>query len=245
MKLKTKLNLFLPIFTAFISCSIFLFSEEFDRFEYTSDFSKGNDEWQGEFSDYPIESEAFFELEWGWKTLPVCCTRDSKSFTHGLYLSGNNHSDDLFMFIKRKIANLEPNTTYALTFFVTIFNDIPEGQAGIGGSPGECVYFKIGGADIEPQKIILGDAYILNVDKGNQSQGGSHALSIGDLANPAVDINDPKFTFKEFNNLKTPLVVTTNSKGELWLFVGTDSGFEGTTYYYITSVNVLLNPTVS
>ena len=64
--------------------------------------------------------------------------------TKGIFLSGNNHSDDLFMFIKRPIDKLMPNTDYNLSFHVTIESNVSQGEFGIGGSPGESVFFKVG-----------------------------------------------------------------------------------------------------
>jgi hypothetical protein len=38
------------------------------------------------------------------------------------------------------------------------------------------------------------------------------------------------------------LTVTTTASGRLWLVVGVDSGFEGTTSVYVTSVRVAIDP---
>ena len=39
-----------------------------------------------------------------------------------------------------------------------------------------------------------------------------------------------------------PLTVTADASGRVWLVVGIDSGFEGTTSVYITSVKVDVDP---
>jgi hypothetical protein len=205
---------------------------------FNFDFSVNNQGWQGDFSDYPIGEEAFYELSWGWTTLPAALSFDGHILTQGMVLLGNNHSDDLFMFIKRQIEGLKPNTFYDLTFGVLIENNIPPGIIGIGGSPGEGVYFKVGAATIEPQKVDVNGIYRMNVDKGEQSQGGKNAIVVGDLANPLVNPLNPQFEPKEFTNEGNPLRIKTDSKGRLWLFVGTDSGFEGSTLYYIAHIAV-------
>lgn len=204
---------------------------------FNFDFSSNNEGWQGEFSDYPVGEETKFQLAWGWTSLPTPLTLFSPYLTQGLFLSGNNLSDDLFMFVKRQIKGLQPHTKYKLFFEVTIENNVPPGQVGIGGAPGENVYFKVGASTIEPNKIIVGDFYQLDVDKGEQSQGGKNAIVVGDLANPLVNPEDPIFEPKQFANT-TPLIVQTDFKGRLWLFVGTDSGFEGPTLYYIARISV-------
>jgi hypothetical protein len=40
------------------------------------------------------------------------------------------------------------------------------------------------------------------------------------------------------NNIGNPVTVTTNSKGEFWLIIATDSGFEGKTSLYYKSINI-------
>jgi hypothetical protein len=49
------------------------------------------------------------------------------------------------------------------------------------------------------------------------------------------------FTPINRNNNGSPVMVTANSKGELWLMMGTDSGFEGTTTLYYRSIKIKLN----
>ena len=82
----------------------------------------------GDFADYPVGEESFYELSWGWDNLPAEVTVDgkeaSKTLSKGLFLSGNNHSDDLFMFVKRKITGLDPNTAYSVQFSVLIESNV-------------------------------------------------------------------------------------------------------------------------
>lgn len=96
--------------------------------------------WKGDFTDYPVGEEQFYELAWGWENLPLVI--DGK-FDKGLYLSGNNHSDDLFMFVKYPITGLKPMTTYIIHFAsVIIESNAPAGRVGIGGAPGESIFLK-------------------------------------------------------------------------------------------------------
>ena len=76
----------------------------------------------------------------------------------------------------------------------------------------------------------------LNIDKGNQSVGGKDMIPIG---NVGVSDTTTRYTLIRRAN-STPLVKSTNSLGELWLIVGTDSGFEGLTDIYYGSIKVLL-----
>jgi hypothetical protein len=226
--------------SSFILCFICISCCEVHGKEFHYTFFKGTRGWEGDFADYPVGEENLFELSWGWSNLPAPISLFSPPLKEGIFLSGNNHSDDLFMFIKKQIKGLHPFTKYDLFFQVTIQNNIPPGQFGIGGSPGESVYFKVGASTIEPEKVGS-QFYRLNVDKGEQSQGGKNAMTVGDLANPLVDPNNPTYQPKQFSNA-VPLTVRTDCRGRLWLFVGTDSGFEGPTLYYIAQIIVSAVP---
>lgn len=201
------------------------------------DFSRGHEEWVGDFTDYPEGEESFYELAWGWTDLPKSLPDNNGKLEKGMFLKGHNHSDDLFMFVKRQIKDLAPNTEYVVYFNVTIENDIPPGTYGIGGSPGESVFFKVGASQTEPKKISKNGFYNLNVDKGDQSQGGENAVVAGTMENSHVNPDDKQYEAKTITNTEI-LKVTTNEKGELWIFLGTDSGFEGITQFYIAKIHV-------
>lgn len=201
--------------------------------KFNFNFSKGHDGWVADFADYPIGKEAFFELNWGWTNLPYPMHENQK----GMFLSGNNHSDDLLMFIKRQVDELDPNTEYDLMFNVTIESNVPVGQIGVGGSPGESVFFKVAASAKEPIKQIQGDYYRINIDIGSQGNGGNDGIVIGDLANPAVNVEAPSYMPKEMHSPRS-FKAKTDEKGRLWLLAGTDSGFEATSHYYIAKISV-------
>ena len=71
-----------------------------------------------------------------------------------LKISGNNHSDDLFMFIKRKISGLAPNISYQVTYNMEFVSNVADNMAGAGGSPGESVFIKAGATQVEPKKML-------------------------------------------------------------------------------------------
>ena len=88
-------------------------------------------------------------------------------------MSGSNHSDDLFMYIKRQIVGLSPGAQYVLDVSVTLDTNAPATCGGIGGSPGESVFVKIGSVPFEPTASLNASGRLtLNLDKGNQSVGG-------------------------------------------------------------------------
>lgn len=230
-------NLIFRLCLFFVLCLTYLGAA--DKFDF--DFEVNNHGWVGEFADYPVGEEAFYELNWAWTTLPAELPHQEKVLKKGLLLSGNNHSDDLFMFIKKPMTGLKPNTEYEVHFTVLMQNNIAAEQMGVGGSPGESVYFKVGASTMEPEKVDQEGFYHLNVNKGDQAQAGDNALMVGTIGNSLVDGSDPQFLPKEFVN-EAPLSVKSDSEGKLWLFVGTDSAFESSTLYYIANITVLLQP---
>jgi len=208
-------------------------------FTASFDFSESPNDWQADFADLPAgeDDSAFYELKYAYTNLP-----QNLGGKKAFMLSGNNHSDDLFMFIKRKITGLVPNTTYTLVFEVELASNATQGSVGAGGSPGGSVFLKAGASKTEPSKMIENDQYVLNIDKGSQSNSGQNAVVLGDIAIPA-DATD--YTIISRSNIASsygPLFMAqTNSDGEIWLIVGTDSGFEGITTLYYTRINIVFS----
>lgn len=201
-------------------------------------FPRGNDAWGGGFSDYPVQAEFAYELAWGWENLPVSEQKNGK----GLRLSGMNRSDDLFMFAKREVTDLKPLTRYDVRFKATLITNAPRGCVGVGGAPGENVYFKAGVSLFEPQAILdLNHHYRMNIDKGNQGTGGSQAIVLGDIANTQTDCHHFKYEVKRFDSESIPFTVTTDQTGNVWIFVGTDSGFESKTTVYLEKLEVMFS----
>ncbi|MBA3602893.1 MAG: hypothetical protein H0W50_04470 [Parachlamydiaceae bacterium] len=217
----------------FVVLFLLVFRLQLDATLYNFNFSESNQGWTGDFADYPIGEEAFYELSWGWANLPQALPANNKA----MVLSGNNHSDDLMMFLKKQVSGLEPNRDYKVDFVVTIETKIPTYQFGIGGSPGESVFFKVGASTQEPVKVVRNDYYRLNIDVGIQGNSGVNGVVIGNLAHSGVDPINPTFEPKEMNS-SSSLHATTDREGKLWLFVGTDSGFEGLSMYYVANVAV-------
>ena len=73
---------------------------------------------------------------------------------------------------------------------------------------------------------------MLGVDKGNQSQRGSDAAMVGTVALP--DRGSATYGYVRRNNYSAGQLATTDSSGSLWIFFGTDSGFEGRTELWFT-----------
>lgn len=219
-------------------CSLSDDSPGISVFSASFDFNQSQGGWEADFTDLPSDpgDSSLYELKFAYTDLPP-----HLGPRKSIMLSGNNHSDDLFMFIKKKITGLVPNTAYNLVFEIELASNAKAGLAGIGGAPGESVYLKAGATKIEPLKIIQGDQYVLNVDKGNQISSGANAIKIGDIAIPSSATDYTLITRSNASSSDQPFIAQSNDAGEMWLLVGTDSGFEGTTTVYYTKVNVLFS----
>src|SRR5262245_28230418 len=68
-------------------------------FDYN--FYSGLYGWSAGFADYPAGSETFYELFAGPRYMPRKLTHVAQ---RAFYIQGNNHSDDLFMFLKRRLG---------------------------------------------------------------------------------------------------------------------------------------------
>ena len=214
------------------------------------DFRNGAQGWQAGFSDYPPATDnGFYQLKTEIRALP---SELGISGT-GFYIQGSNHSDDLFMFLKRRLSSSDgivAGMTYEITFKIVFASNAQTGCGGVGGAPGESVWLKAGASPAEPRALLTppptdprGFSHlVMNVDKSNQSQSGIAASVVSDVANGRpCDLSSTPYVSLERVHQHTSLV-NANSNGELWLLVGTDSGFEALTAIYYQRIDVTLTP---
>lgn len=203
---------------------------------YDFDFQTQPLGWTAGFSDYPAAIEAEMELVADHRLMPI------GEATRGLYSAGTNHSDDLFMFWKRRITGLLPLETYRISFDVQFATSAPAGCVGVGGAPGESVFVKVGGSAGEPRSVLTtvgGEPFEqFSLDKGNQAEDGSDGATLGTIESTNTDCDAAEWEYRTLST-DAPVEVTTDANGALWLFVGTDSGFEGRSEIYWRTVRVV------
>jgi hypothetical protein len=210
-----------------------------------SDFENGSDGWITDIADYtePTRHEDFLSQV---GIAPPGLEEQGADFFH---LSATNRSDDLFMYLSRPLTTEDgviPGMTYRADFTVTFASAAPTGCVGIGGAPGESVWLKVGAADVRPTPVTEDDATRMNVDKGSQSDGGEAATVAGSIANgiPCEEAleSDPLPYALVTLSAASDGTVTATEDGSLWVFVGTDSGFEGRTSLFYDRIAVVLTP---
>lgn len=203
---------------------------------FTYGFTTGYEGWTGDFADYSENDSVLCELEFIRTTLPAPLNTSK----YALKITGKNRSDDLFMFIKRKISGLLPNTTYQLLISVDFASIARTNVAGVGGSEGEGVIMKAGATIVEPLKTIIKGYYRMNIDKSDQIEHGSDMDTIG---NVGVSDTTSVFTLVNRNNSTHLFVITTDANGEAWVCIGTDSGYEATTTLYYNQITLTFTNT--
>lgn len=199
-------------------------------------FEETNGGWSGGLAEYSAEIDsASIEFDFKRSALPgaIDTTR------HGLRIQSHNRSDDMFMFLKRKVTGLMAEQTYKVYFEIDLGTSYPESSVGIGGSPGSSVYLKAGASSKEPSRVLDGTFYKFSLDKGNQAEGGKELTVLGNVANGLTGF---EYKLVKRDNLTKPVEAKTDAEGNLWLCVGTDSGFEGLTVLYYDRIKVTLMP---
>ncbi len=191
--------------------------------------------WTHGFANYPLDSSGY-HLNFKHELLPYKINPDSTR--KSLRISGINHNDGLFMFVKKKVTGLRKNTTYQILLNVRFASNAPTGEVD-GESPGESVYVKMGASIFEPDTELINGYYRLNLDKGELAESGEDMIVIGNVGIAATTTLYTLAT--RSNSSNNSVFATTNDQGELWLIVGTDSDYEGETKLYYTQVDALFN----
>lgn len=202
---------------------------------YQYDFEKSEEAFEPVFSDYHDDGNNYetYEMKSDYMDIPIK-DRSSK----GLYIASMNRSDDIFMGYVKEITGLGKEQTYTFDLSFQLATNVEAGGFGIGGSPGSAVYIKAGIASEKP-KIQKDDNDVFrfsNLDTGSQASGGKDLLQLGNMEKPEEDWIEG-FMFKSFS---TSVTATTNSDGSVYLIIGSDSGYEGFTEYYIDDVSIIV-----
>ena len=88
--------------------------------------------WEPACGDFALGQEASVAFAFGHERLPAPLNDQGS----GLYLESHNQSDDVFMYIVRRLDGLPAGTRYRVRTNVTIATNAPPGCVGVGGAPG-------------------------------------------------------------------------------------------------------------
>ncbi len=159
-----------------------------------------------------------------------------------LQISGTNRSDDMFVFIRRRVDQLAPSTLYLAKVSLELVAGIPQGCMGVGGAPGEAVYVKTAVSEIQPHSVRQADGnWVMNIDKGNQASSGLQGQTLGNITNSDTDCQWGRSERKTLSTSKA-ITVHTNTQGQLWWLLGQDSGYEAGSSLVLLRATLQLDP---
>lgn len=228
-----KILLLLFISIALWSCDK---DEENPKKQFAYNFQNDKQGWEAFFSDYHVGGEENYELAFGHSHLP----EPLDTTVPALMISGNNHSDDLVSMLYRKFDGLKANTTYAVTFNIDLASNAPSNSFGVGGAPD--LALGVGGLSFAPASTTDDEGlYRPNFISALQSRESNDNFKMIGTIGVGDDIFE--FTLINRNNQGAPINIKTNDKGEMWLMIGTDSGYEGVTTLYFTKVTIIVSET--
>lgn len=209
-----------------------------DSLSFAFDFSTGAHGFEGGFSDVAVAEADNVGFVADHRPLP------DPLHGAGLYHSGLNVSDDLFMFFTRRVDGLERGGRYEASLELGIASSHGEDcEVGVGSG----VLVKAGAAGQEVRRVIVfaqgRDEYRLNVDKGEQANDGPAAVIIGDIRNGLPGCGDDvPFALETVRAPSKTLTLQADADGTAWLFFGTESTFEAFHEVYFTTFRVDLVP---
>jgi len=243
LRLPVLLSAFL--FPLLASCSLFgsdsAYDPEVEPGVYQFDFETGSQGWESLFAAYFVEYADQFELEADHRSLPASLDASQEA----LFISGNNASDALYMFFKRHIEELKPNTTYQVAFEVEIASQVGTGCVGGGGAPGESVDVMGLALPSEPTKVEQETMYVLNESTRESIRTDWERERSSLLGNITNDLSCEEsferggpFRLKRLESAQDFWRVQADEEGGVWLLVGTSSGFEGKTSLYYNEITV-------
>jgi hypothetical protein len=204
--------------------------DQFAIFTQSYDFNLSTWGWEPGFTDYPVgqpsQADSIYNWDANYSASPLLGGNHM-----ALKLSCDNESEDIFMFIKRKVGGLQPNTSYSLVFTVDVVSD---------ANLGDGMLLKAGASFVEPQKVIHNNRYELNLDKGENFQSGDDLFLLGRLDAP---FDQSGYLYTSFNNAMDPRRFTakTNNVGEIWLIVGTESSAAGINTIFFSKIQIIFS----
>ncbi len=204
--------------------------------ERVFDFAQGSGGWISGQADYSAG------------TAPNDVVSESRALPapflgYGHYSAATNRSDDLLLYIKTRIGALVPGASYRVGAVVEFLTDVPSGCVGVGGAPGESVWIVVAASANEPLTVVDGSEFRLNLNRGNQSQGGPEGHVLGNIANTVVNCGSRRWETKLLSTPAiSPLSVKADPSGQVWVVLGFDSGFESFSAVYYQRLMIKLTP---
>jgi hypothetical protein len=217
--------------------------------ELTYDFETGTEGWEAGLAGFPADDEDLYDLEVEHTTLP-----DPLDDEGALMVKAANPNDNLILFISKEVTGLEPNTRYDVNFSIEFASVVEidttgfvvDDTTGIGADTtgfvsdtvnvgtdiyanNDTVIIKAGAVPAEPVLELDNTNYFqfAGIDLGEVGEDGSDLIVLGSVSGDTTD----GLTLQTVSN-ESPISVSTNGDGELWLIVASESFGSSTVIYY-------------
>jgi len=193
-------------------------------------FSNGTQGWLPGYSDYKLRTKGLDRIA-ELRRLPEEVSAPEGHL--GYYLQANNHSGDLFLYLKRQVGpteGLQPNRAYLAHIHVQAVCQSKE------------IFLRAGVTWEEPSTTLIGDYAAFNLNKGRGPIGGVDLRLMSDeqTQDAARPVGDQFHLLSR--SVHQPAPVRTDQEGTLWITVGSDSASDGLVGIYQYTVGIALIP---
>jgi hypothetical protein len=201
--------------------------------DITYTFNDVTSGWTSLFSDYPQGADSSYALEFKIARLPLPLDTSKNA----LKISGFNYNDDLATYMYTTLTGLAPEVKYKVSFAILLASNIPSGGINTGNSPN--LFIGVGALDTIPSNHVDHDGILRPTFQSDLINGNSteDLKVVGQLG---VAETTSAYTQIGRDNLNHPIEVTSRGDGKIYLLIGWDSGYLGTTTVYIKSIMVTL-----
>jgi hypothetical protein len=168
----------------------------------------------------------------------------------GFLLQGNNHSDDMDMFLVKewdKQQGILPNKEYKLYVTVDLAADAPIGAFGAGGDPELIILAMV--TEVDPTRFVIdGQKDVRHPDLQIFPElqttvvgttGVCYAQPAEDQSPACPEEGRIRFALKKGKE-SSPIRIQSGKEGKFWLMIGGHSGFESLSAIYYSKIKVRL-----
>lgn len=196
-----------------------------------SDFQKDVNGWSAGYALYKDANKDSVKFVSGRNKLesPLDTTH------YGFKVQGRNDEDSLFLYAKKKVSGLNSSKTYLLYFSVDLASSYPDTANGAG----RLGNLKVGASANEPKEVrdTVTKYNRATIGKGLWNVDGNEMGILGNLSNTATTSG---YKLIGYNNNAKPVAIKPNAQGEIWLCVGADTRFKGTTTVFFDRIKVTI-----
>jgi hypothetical protein len=206
------------------------------NFDFTNPAQPIGDGWTSGVADVPADRVADVQVAGGFGNLPAPWA----AYT-GIEQGGTSINGSLFVFHKKWISSpWPPGRTFSIRLDMTFMSNVPNGCT---GGPGSSVFLKAGVTGQEPLAAPDAQGVLrFNLDKGNANSGG-HFVLFGNITNGTTGCPaESSWNYREAATTSQAETLTIDENGGFWIFIGTQSTFNGSHDIYLLGIRVILTP---